>query len=381
MPWQPRDLMSTKQEFVELAQQEGANRRELCRRFNITPKAGYALLKRFAVEGQAAFVERSRRPVHSPLQTPADMQSTVLAMRREHPAWGARKICRRLLDLGHREVPATSTVTDILRRNGLIPQEASAASQPWQRFEHEHPNALWQLDFKGHFETAAGRCNPLTLLDDHSRFNLAAAACARTDSATVQSQLQAVFERYGLPARINADNGAPWGVPSAPGHLSGLDIWFIRLGMRVSHSAPYHPQTNGKLERFHRSLKAEVLNGRTFDNLAHAQDALDRWRAVYNHERPHEGIAMQTPAQRYRMSPRAMPQVLPEIEYAEHDHVVTVGWNGFVKFQGHKLRLSHALHRLPVAFRPDPEHDGCFDIYFSHHCFMRLDSAAATASN
>lgn len=381
MPWHPRDLMTIKQEFVQLALQEGANRRELCRRFGITPKAGYALLNRFSAEGPAAFSERSRRPATSPTRTPVVVQDIVLALRHQHPAWGARKICRRLLDLGHSDLPAPSTVTDILRRNGLISPQASAASQAWLRFEHEHPNALWQLDFKGHFETAAGRCNPLTLLDDHSRFNLATAVCARTNTATVQNELRLVFERYGLPARINSDNGAPWGSPSAPGHLSGLDIWFIRLGMRISHSAPYHPQTNGKLERFHRSMKAEVLNGRTFDNLPQAQLALDRWRTVYNQERPHEGIAMQTPAQRYCMSPRAMPAALIPIEYGEHDQVMTVGWNGFVTFKGHKLRLSKALHLLPVAFRPDPGQDGCFDVFLSHHKFMRLDMAALTASN
>lgn len=381
MTWQVRDLMSTKREFVNLALQEGANRRELCRRFGITPKAGYALLKRFSIEGQAAFTERSKRPVNSPMRTPAAVQALVLAVRREHPAWGARKICRRLQDLGHSDVPAASTVCDILRRNGLISAEASAAGQAWQRFEHDYPNSLWQIDFKGHFETAAGRCNPLTLLDDHSRFNLAITVCRKTDTLTVKNQLQSVFEKYGLPARINSDNGAPWGSPSAPGHLSGLDIWFIRLGLRTSHSTPYHPQTNGKLERFHRSLKAEVLNGRTFDNLTQAQAALDCWRTVYNHQRPHEGIAMETPSQRYRMSSRPMPSALTPIEYGEADQVLIVGWNGFTVFKGHKLRLSSALHRLPVAFRADPEQDGCFDVFLSHHRFMRLDLADLTASN
>lgn len=381
MPWQARDLMNTKREFVELALQPGANRRELCRRFSIAPKAAYALLKRFSNEGDAAFIERSRRPANSPRQTCMALQATILELRRQHPAWGARKLCRRLQDLGHTDLPAASTITDILRRNGLIDPQASAASQPWKRFEHEAPNALWQIDFKGHFQTAAGRCNPLTLLDDHSRFNLAMAVCARTDAATVQTQLTSVFEQFGLPARINSDNGAPWGSPSAPGQLSKIDIWLIRLGMRISHSAPYHPQTNGKLERFHRSLKAEVLNGRTFDNLAQAQLEMDRWRLIYNHQRPHEGIDMQTPSQRYCMSPTPMPKVLAPIEYADHDQVVTVGWNGVTAFSGHKLHLSSALHRLPVAFRPDPEHDGCFDVFFSHHRFMRLDMAVLTASN
>ncbi len=381
MPWQPRSLMSTKQEFVQLAMHDGANRRELCRRFGISPKAGYALLKRFAAEAEAAFTERSRRPLHSPRQTPAALQSLVLELRRQHPAWGARKICRRLKDLGHEQVPAPSTVTDLLRRHGLIALPPDDAHADWQRFEHELPNGLWQMDFKGYFETAGGRCTPLTMLDDHSRFALATTACSKTDICTVQALLQGILERYGLPARINSDNGAPWGSPSAPGHLSTLDVWLIRLGVRSSHSSPYHPQTNGKIERFHRSLKAEVLRGRTFDSLAHAQEAMLCWREIYNNQRPHEALAMQTPAQRYRMSLRPMPTSLAPIEYSERDHVITVGWNGFVKFQGHKLRLSSALHRLPVALRPDDLHDGCFDLYFCHQRFMRLDMNALTASN
>ena len=170
MPWQPRDLMTTKREFVQLALQEGANRRELCRRFGISPKAGYALLKRFAAEAEAAFTERSRRPRHSPRQTAEALQSAVLGLRKQHPAWGARKICRRLQDLGHEQVPAPSTVTDLLRRHGLIAPADNDAQGEWQRFEHELPNGLWQMDFKGYFETASGRCSPLTLLDDHSRF-------------------------------------------------------------------------------------------------------------------------------------------------------------------------------------------------------------------
>ena len=381
MPWQLRDLMTTKREFVQLALQEGANRRELCRRFGISPKAGYALLKRFAAEAEAAFTERSRRPLHSPRQTTAALQSAVLELRRQHPAWGARKICRRLKDLGHEQVPAPSTVTDLLLRHGLIALPPEDAHGDWQRFEHELPNGLWQMDFKGYFETAGGRCTPLTMLDDHSRFALATTACSKTDVCTVQALLQGILERYGLPARINSDNGAPWGSPSAPGHLSTLDVWLIRLGVRSSHSSPYHPQTNGKIERFHRSLKAEVLRGRTFDSLAHAQEAMQRWREIYNNQRPHEALAMQTPAQRYRMSLRPMPTSLAPIEYSERDHVITVGWNGFVKFQGHKLRLSSALHRLPVALRPDDLHDGCYDLYFCHQRFMRLDMNVMTASN
>ena len=177
MPWQARAVMDVKQEFVELAVQEGVNRRELCRRFRISPSTGYALLARHASEGRAALVPRSRRPHASPTRTPSQLEQAVLALRREHPAWGGRKIARRLRDQGCGEVPAPSTVTSILHRHGLITPEASYAAQPWQRFEHEAPNALWQIDFKGDFATASARCHPLTVLDDHSRYSLALQAC------------------------------------------------------------------------------------------------------------------------------------------------------------------------------------------------------------
>lgn len=372
MPWSARDTMSLRQEFINLAQHEGANRRELCRRFGISPQTGYKWLARFAQQGPPGLVDASRRPLQSPAATQEALQQAVVALRREHPAWGGRKIARRMLDLGLGTL-APSTVTSILHRHGLISPEASAAAQPWQRFEHEHPNALWQIDFKGYVDTAGGRCHPLTLLDDHSRFNMAIRACARQEGGTVREQLTEVFRTYGLPVRINADNGAPWGSPSQPGQVSELALWLIRLGIRVSFSRPYHPQTNGKDERFHRSLKAEVLNGRSFTDLAQAQAAFDRWREVYNHQRPHQALGMATPASRYRMSERGYPQELPAIEYGLQDTVVMVKALGEMRFQGKRYKLSSALRGMPVAVRAMPAQDGCYGVYFMHHKLREID--------
>ena len=375
MPWQPRNLMDTKREFVELALQEGANRRELCRRFGISPKTGYALLNRYAQEGMSqACTPRSTRPLTSPTRSSPEFEQAVIELRREHPAWGGRKIARRLADKGIGGVPASSTVTNILHRHGLITPEASQAAEHWQRFEHEQPNALWQIDFKGDFGMAAARCYPLTLLDDQSRFNLALKACPSVGMDSVQPHLVQAFTRYGLPVRINADNGAPWGAPRQPGHgLSELGVWLIRLGIRISHSAPYHPQTNGKIERFHRSLKAELLAGRSFSDLNQAQAAFERWRSVYNHERPHDALDLLTPAKRYTISPRPYPQLLPPIEYEQNDTVVTVKHNGEANFQGHRLKVPNCLLKLPIAFRANPLNDGHFTVFFCHHPFMQLD--------
>lgn len=374
MAWQLKDLMDIKRDFVALALQEGCNRRELCRRFGISPKTGYALLARYAQEGSAAYMPRSRRPTESPTRTSPEVEKAVLDLRTSHPAWGGRKIARRLADLGMAKVPPASTITAILHRHGLISPQASLAAQHWQRFEHERPNALWQIDFKGDFATAQARCYPLTLLDDHSRFNLLLQAQARTGTEQVQPQLVEVFRRYGLPARINADNGSPWGSPSAGGRsLSELAVWLIRLGVRVSFSAPYHPQTNGKLERFHRTLDVEVIAGRNFPDLNAAQQAFDRWRTTYNCQRPHEALDLQVPIARYQASPIPYPQRLPAIEYPSTDTVITVGWNGYIHFQGRKLRTSSALHRLPIGIRASAEHDGLHDVYFCHQKFMTID--------
>ena len=377
MPWQPKDLMQTKLEFVTLALKDGANRRELCRRFGITPKTAYELIKRFTEGGAAALEPRSRRPLRSPMQSAPKVEQAVIAMRHAHPRWGGRKLSTALAETGI-EPLTPSTVTRILHRHGLITPEASLAATPWHRFEHDEPNALWQMDFKGNFETGQGRCNPLTILDDHSRYSLAIAACAKVDTNTVQSQMEHVFWRYGLPLRINTDNGGPWGVPAQPqGSLSALAIWLIRLGINVTYSAPGHPQTNGKIERFHRSLKAEVLDGRSFADTAAAQVAFDHWRRIYNLQRPHQALALQPPATRYLPSPRSYSSTLAPIVYRDEDEVHKVGWNGFVQFKGKKLRLSSALHRLPVAFRADPNDAQCFDIMFCHHRITRIDLTRA----
>lgn len=373
MVWMETSTVSLRQEFVRLASQDGANKRELCRRFGISPKTGYKWLARVQENVQDDFKDRSRRPHTSPTRSPDAIEQAVLELRRQHPAWGGRKIAQRMLDLGQAQI-APSTITHILHRHGLITPEASCAAQAWLRFEHDSPNSLWQIDFKGHFATLAGRCHGLTLLDDHSRFNLLLGALSRTDANSVQAQLTDAFRRYGLPLRINADNGAPWGSPSSGGHsLSELAIWLIRLGVRVSFSAPYHPQTNGKIERFHRTLNAEAIAGRNFKDHACVQRAFDAWRNVYNCERPHEALAMSTPAQHYRVSALQYPERMAEIEYPASDTVITVGWNGFIHFQGNKIRTSTALHRLPIGIRPHPHRDGVHDVYFCHQRFMQID--------
>ena len=300
MPWLEVSIMDLRREFVLLAEQEGANVSGLCRRFGISRKTGYKWLAR-AGGGNEAVEDRSRRPRHSPRRTPAAMERAVLEVRSRHPSWGGRKIARRLVDLGETDVPAPSTVTAILRRHGVVLGQTGGGG-PFQCFERSRPNELWQMDFKGHFALAEGRCHPLTVLDDCSRFNLCLAACGNEQGQTVQEHLRTTFRRYGLPQWILTDNGSPWGDgPGTP--YTPLGVWLLRLGIGFSHSRPYHPQTLGKDERFHRTLKAELLGGPPFDDLPRCQDAFDRWRVVYNCLRPHQALDMAVPATRYQPSP------------------------------------------------------------------------------
>lgn len=375
MPWQERSLMSQREEFVALAERQTLPFAELCRRFGISRKTGYKIRRRFRNDGPAGLADASRRPHTSPTRTQAAIEARIVAVRDRHPAWGGRKIAAVAARQGWPVVPAPSTVTHVLHRHGRIGPPVPGAGGRWQRFEHPVPNDLWQMDFMGDFPTAAQRCHALTVIDDHSRYNLVLEACAGTRRGPVQAALERALRRYGLPRAINTDHGQPWGSPAAGAHgsLSQLAIWLIRLGVRVSHSRPAHPQTNGKDERFHRTLQHELTSRRAFADLPQVQGALDHWRGIYNGERPHEALAMAVPAERYRPSTTPFPEQLPPIAYPEGDTVVTVGWNGELRFQGHRYRVSSALHRLPVALRPDPRNDGRYDLYFCAQRFGRID--------
>src|SRR3954454_2469692 len=189
------------------------------------------------------------------------------------------------------------------------------------------------MDFKGHVALHTGRLHPLTVLDDHSRFSVVLAACANERTETVRQQLITAFRRYGLPQSMITDNGSPWGDgPGSP--FTPLGVWLIEHGIRISHSRPYHPQTMGKDERFHRSLKAEVLAGPPFADLAAAERALEHWRTVYTTQRPDEALAMAVPASRYQPGPRNYIETIAPFEYAPGDIVRRVQQGGHVSLLG-----------------------------------------------
>ena len=375
MPWQEQSTMSLRREFVSLAQQEGTSMAELCRRYGISRKTGYKWVARHQASGPAGLADQSRRPAHSPARTPAAMERLILAARTAHPAWGGRKLHHFLLQQGHAEVPAPSTITAILARHGRLNPEATTPHH-WQRFEHPAPNDLWQMDFHGHRALEDGqRVHPLPILDDHSRFLLALEARPDERQEGVQTVLTACFQRYGLPRVLLCDTGPPWGA-SGRGGITALEAWLLRLGIDPWHGEFYHPQTQGKVERLHRTVAAEVFAYRTMPDLASCQTHFATFRQTYNHERPHAGIGHVVPASRYQPSPRRFPDRLPAIEYGPDDSVRLVRDQGAISFHNRSFFISRGLIGLPVAVRPTTT-DGQFAVVFCHRQVATIDLTAS----
>lgn len=294
-----------------------------------------------------------------------------MAVRAAHPAWGARKIAHVLRRDGV-AAPAVSTVHAILARYGLI-VPAQGGPPASRRFEMAAANLLWQMDFKGWIRLGDGRpCHPLTLIDDHSRFCPGLEACLDQQETMVRTCLTRIFTRHGLPEALFVDNGPPWG-DSRGAPWTKLRVWLTRLGIGLIHARPYHPQSRGKNERFHRSLKAELIDLRRFRDEAELQSALDRWRDLYNHERPHEALAMQTPAERYRPSPRVMPHILPEPLYGEGEIIRRVPLSkDYIAFKGRLWKVPGAFRGETLAIRP-LDRDGTYGVFFAANQIATID--------
>ena len=371
MPFRGVSRMEQRAAFVAAAREEGANLRSLCRAFGISRTTGYKWLCR-AAAGEGGLADRSRRPHCSPRRTACEVEAVVIGVRGEHPSWGGRKIHHFLRLEGYAAAPHPNTVTDILRRHGLIDPVEAAKHRPFIRFEHDAPNRLWQMDFKGHFAVGRRRCHPLTVVDDHSRYAVVLEAMWNERRVGVMAALTAAFRSYGLPERMLMDNGPPWGTDSEHRHTR-LTAWLMRLDIRPGHGKPRHPQTQGKNERFNRTLKAEVLRQR-FEALAAVQAAFDQWRQLYNEHRPHEALGHLPPAHRFRPSERPFPERLPPIEYPAGLEVRRVQIDGRISFAGRSWFISRAFGGHPVALQPT-DRDGLLDVLFCRFKVAKINLA------
>jgi len=376
MPWKARSIMSQREEFVALVEAKAGSVAGLCKRFGISRETGHKWLRRHRAEGSTGLADRSRRPKTSPGRCEDRIEQAVLAMRAEHPVWGGRKISARLLALGTVVPPSASTITAILHRHGLITPEASEAATPWRRFEHEAPNDLWQMDFKSPARLRHGTSHPLTILDDHSRYAVGLWSCANQRLETVREKLTLVFRRYGMPCRMLTDNGPPWGCADERGAWTQLEVWLLKLGVMMSHGRPRHPQTQGKDERFHRTLGAELLRRTDLRDHAHTQGELDRWRGVYNLERPHEALDLKPPVTRYTPSQRVFPETLPACEPCPGDKPIRVTEGGRVRLGGQRWYLGDAWDQEIVGLRPT--NNNLMEIRFGPYLLGMIDPHEAS---
>jgi transposase InsO family protein len=264
-------------------------------------------------------------------------------------------------------VPAASTITAILRRNDLMDNK-KPPKRDYQRFERTAPNELWQMDFKGHFAlTGGGRCHPFGVVDDYSRYSISLAACSDERTGTVKGHLTRAFGVYGLPEAMLMDNGSPWGNTQGQ-PWTPLTVWLADLGIDVIHTAPFHPQTNGKKERLHLTLDLEVLDTQPgWISLEEVQEAFDRWEPIYNHHRPHDSLGETiVPGDRYLPSPRSLPDTIQDPVYPGHWQLRKVDSEARISFRRYRTRVGKAFRGRHVAIAPTTNPD-TFDVYYRHH--------------
>lgn len=340
MPWKECDQMDERTRFVILALEGVPNFAALCRRFGISRKTGYKWMKRYEETGQLALLrDRSRKPTRSPSKTALEVEGRVVALRQEY-GWGARKLQVLLRREGIRL--AESTVNRIIKRNGLV-RNPGAHRPATKRFEHENPNDLWQVDFKGQFKVQGGYCYPLSILDDHSRYLVGLYGLSSTKAVPVLCCLQNVLEEFGVPKMILTDHGAPFWSTSNPLGMTCVSVFLKGQGIRLTHSGVRHPQTQGKVERMHRSMEESMRHHGKPKTLASAGEWLQTFRYQYNHLRPHEALGMDVPAQHYQPSKRAFQPDPPAWEYPADMQVARLNTQGCLDYGGQRLFVCEAL--------------------------------------
>jgi len=321
---------------------EGESISSLAEMYGVARKTIYKWLERHAAEGVAGLADRSRRPQHSPCRVSEEVIAHIVAARQRWN-WGPRKL-RIKLAAAHPHIvwPAESTMGEVLKRAGLTHRrKLRVRTPPYARpfASVEAANQTWCADFKGWFRTGDGtRCDPLTITDAHSRYLLRCHITPKTDGVHVAAIFDAAFREYGLPLVIHTDNGVPF-ASRAPGGLSRVSMQWVKLGITPQRSRPASPQDNGRHERMHATLKQATLSPpqRT---VRRQQDAFDRFREEYNHERPHESLDDQTPARHYTSSPRSMPRRVPALDYGDNLTVRRVSQQGSLKMRGERTFVS-----------------------------------------
>ena len=367
MAWKQMDIRQQRVEFAVRASR-GEPMSALCREYGISRPTGYLWCGRFAGEGIAGVDNRSRRPERSPAQTPARVEARIVQLRRARPDWGARKLAFLLAQEGE-PVPVI-TVHRVLLRHGLV-FASDRRSPATQRFERARPNELWQMDFKGQKENQAA-IGPLSVLDDHSRYATALEQTGTTRAEAVRERLEGVFARSGLPEEMLMDHGVPWWNTAAPGGWTRFLVWLMKQGIGCHFSAIRHPETQGKVERFHHSLE-RARTRRSAQGQWLEQSWLDAFRHEYNHVRPHEALGMQTPASVWTPSQRKYQPNPPGWDYGTGAEVKRLSVDGDLCINNQRWKVSLSLAKEPVRLE---RADQRILVYYCNTIVREIDLAA-----
>ena len=324
----------------------------LCARYKISRDTGYSLIKRYQEEGEDAFIERSHCRHTHPNKTPYKIEAMILDAKQRHLDWGPITIHAWLKE--HKpnfQWPAVSTVSDILKRHGLVKKRylrlrVPAHTEPLGKCDA--PNKVWSADYKGQFKMSNGRyCYPLTMTDNYSRYLFCCYGFERIHEKNTIKTYEKVFCEYGLPDAIRTDNGYPF-AGKAVGGLSRLSIWLLKLGIMPERIDPGCPQQNPRHERMHRTLKAGI-NLNLKSSLGRQQKWFDHFRKEFNEERPHQSLGLKTPNTFHHKSDRDYPSVIPEMEYPDGYIMRKVRSNGEIRYFGKFYFVSELLHRESIA--------------------------------
>lgn len=365
MSWETKTVMEQREQFVKEATEGNGTITALCRKYGISRKTGYKWLNR-AAEG-LQLCDQSRRPNQQPSKTADELEVLIVQMRLSHPAWGGKTIRAVLEAAGVEGLPSDKTCCNILKRNGLIDPAESAKHTAFQRFEKHHCNEMWQTDFKGDFLLGNGvRCYPLTILDDHSRYSIRIEP--KVSATDVKSSFIAAFQEYGLPNSVLSDNGSQFA--GAHRGLSTFERFLIDLDILPIHGRPIHPQTQGKIERFHRTFKQEALHTIPID-MDNAATRFANWRWTYNEVRPHHALGMKTPASVYQPSTRKYYEPKPYV-YDEGSRLIKVNNWGYLRFGSNQLFLSETMADTYVEIR-FTENDK-FSVIYRNYIIASIDA-------
>ncbi len=380
MPWAHTDPMTERLRFVTALRRHKSSFRSICAAFGIAPKTGYKWLHQFEAAGPAGLRDRSRRPKSNSRSISAAVAERLVELRRQE-GWGPKKLVAWLeTNEGGWDVPAPSTVGELLKRRGLIePRKRSRPQRPrLDPLRHaDKPNAVWSMDYKGWCRLGDGtRCDPLTVTDAFSRYLICCKGMTFGGGNWLGNDaweaLIRAFKTHGMPNAVRADNSQPWVAPKGSLGLTKLSVNIMKIGIALERIDPGKPYQNGRHERFHLTLQQETMRPPS-QNMRAQQHRFDAFRRKYNEDRPHEALGQRVPARFYVASRRQFPSRIEDPDYPRWYEVIRLRHSGTVHFRGEEYFISQALRNECVGFVEVEEQ--CFELYFCNSLLGRIHTA------